>query len=57
MKYSKLLSSFSFFFFSLSFFFSNAHVHKNHSTKYPEDALITYFVGNVKEFQGSSDLS
>lgn len=44
-------SSFSFF-----FFFSNAHVHKNHSTKYPEDALITYFVGNLKDFQDSSDL-
>ena len=45
-------SSFSFFFF----FFPNAHVHKNHSTKYTEDALITYFVGNLKDFQDSSDL-
>ena len=47
----------SFRFFSSVFFFSNAHVHKNHSTEYPEDALITYFVGNLKDFQGSSDLS
>ena len=47
-------SSFRFFFL---FFFSNAHVHKNHSTEYPEDAVITSFVGNLKDFQGSSDLS
>lgn len=45
------------FFFLFFFFFSNAHVHKNHSTEYPEDAIITSFVGNLKDFQGSSDLS
>ena len=52
-KYPKLLSLPLVSFF---FFFPNAHVHKNHSTKYPEDALITYFVGNLKDFQDSSDL-